>query len=170
MAAMTSIALGVGLALSAVGTGVAVHGQQQQAKAAEAAGEFNAKVAENEALRVSQETSEQTKRSRIANKRLLGRQRAQTGKAGVLEAGSPLELMAETAGELELGVLDTIRSGQARSEQLKNQATLTRFESKSTAKGLRMASIGTGLKGAGNLAIGDSGADFRGTPSSKVKV
>jgi hypothetical protein len=164
--AFAPIAVGVGLGLSAIGGAVSFVGQRQQAKAAEASAEFNAKVQENEALRVSQETSEQTKRSRIANKRLLGKQRAQIGKAGVLETGSPLELMAETAGELELGVLDSIRAGQARSEQLRNQASLTRFEGKSTAKGLRTAAFGTLLKTAGNTAFGAAGANFGGTPSS----
>ena len=38
-------------------TAVSMHGQRQQAKAAENAAEFNAKVAENEALRVEQERS-----------------------------------------------------------------------------------------------------------------
>jgi hypothetical protein len=145
-------------------------GQRQQAKAAEASAEFNAKVAENEALRVQQETAEQTKRTRIANKRLLGRQRAQIGKAGVLEMGSPLELMAETAGELELGVLDSIRAGQAQREQLLNQAAITRFEGKSTATGLRRAAFGSLLETAGSMAFGAAGAKqsgmFKGTPSS----
>lgn len=153
----------------AASTAMSVKGQRDQAKAAEAAGEFNAKVAENEAIRVQQETAEQTKRTRIANKRLLGRQRAQIGKAGVLETGSPLELMAETAGELELGVLDSIRAGEARREQLLNKASITRFEGKSQAKGLRTAAFGTLLKTAGQTAFGVSSAKsagiFKGTPS-----
>jgi len=170
MAALTSIAVGVGLAATAAGGAMQFVGQRQQAKAATAAAEFNAKVQENEAIRVQQESAEQTKRTRIANKRLSGRQRAQIGKAGVIESGSPLELMAETAGELELGVLDGIRTAQARQEQLRSQAGLTRFEGQMKAKGLRRQAMGSLIKTAGQIGFGVAGAKqqglFKGTPSS----
>ena len=128
-------------------TAVSMHGQRQQAKAAENAAEFNAKVAENEALRVEQERSEQSRRDRVTNKRLQGQQRALIAKSGVTETGSPLDLMAETAGELELGILDSNRAAQAQSAQFQNKATIGRFEGKSRAVGLRNRSIATGIGG-----------------------
>jgi hypothetical protein len=133
-------------------TAVSIHGQRQQAKAAEAAAEFNAKVAENEALRVEMESREQIRRDRITHKRLLGRQRALAAKSGVTETGSPLDLMAETAGELELGILDSQRAHQAKATQLRGEATIGRFEGKSRAVGLRNRSIATGIGGISRAA------------------
>lgn len=143
---------------SVAGTAVAVHGQRQQAKAAEAAAEFNAKVAQNEAKRIELENKEQLARNRILQKRLLGKQRATIGKAGVLETGSPLDLMVETAAELELGLLDQNREALARAQQMRNKSALTLFEGKSTASGLRTQSVATGIGGVAN--IGGSVARF----------
>jgi hypothetical protein len=145
--------LAVGLAATAAAGAMSYVGQRQQAKATEAAAEFNAKVAENEAIRVEQERSEQARRTRIENRRLLGKQRALVAKSGVTMAGSPLELMAETAGELELGVLDMNRAAQAKQEQLRSQATLTRFEGAQQAKGLRRQAMGSLIGTAGQMSM-----------------
>ena len=142
------------LALNAVSSVFSFVGQRKQAKATEAAAEFNAKVAENEAINVENERRESARRERRLNRRKLGKQRALIAKAGVLETGSPLELMAETAGELEVGVLDFNRQQQAKQRQLRSQAAITRFEGKQKAKGLRLASIGTAIKGGAQLGFG----------------
>jgi hypothetical protein len=57
---------------------------------------------------VEQEARERAKRMRVENERLLGQQRAQFGKAGVTSAGSPLAVMAESAGLMELAVGDEL--------------------------------------------------------------
>ena len=145
-AAAVPVMMGVSLAATAAGGAMQFVGQRQQAKAAEATAEFNAKVAENEAIRVEQERSEQARRTRIQNERLLGKQKALVAKAGVTTAGSPLELMAETAGELELGVLDANRAARAKVQQLHSQAGLTRFEGAQKAKGLRRQAFGSLLQ------------------------
>ena len=54
--------LGVTLALSAISTATKFIGQRQEAKAAEQAAEFNAKVAENEAIKEELEGREQRNR------------------------------------------------------------------------------------------------------------
>jgi hypothetical protein len=68
----------------------------------------NAAVYDQQALRVEQEARERARRMRSENERMLGEQRARYGKAGVTSAGSPLAIMAETAGLLELGVADEL--------------------------------------------------------------
>jgi hypothetical protein len=45
---------------------------------------------------------------RSENERLLGEQRARFGKAGVTSAGTPLAVMAESAGLMELAVGDEL--------------------------------------------------------------
>jgi len=82
---------------------------QMQKIAAEqqyAAGMQNAKLMQNEGLRVEQEARERARRMRESNERVMGAQRARFGKAGVTSEGSPLAVMAESAGLMELAVAD----------------------------------------------------------------
>ena len=62
-------AIGIALAATAIGTGIKVFGGIQEAKAAKATAEFNAKVKENEAVTVEGERSENNRRLRIRNRR-----------------------------------------------------------------------------------------------------
>lgn len=114
MAALTTLAV-ASLATAAVGTGVAVYGQMQQAKTAKKVGEYtaqtaeanakataeaaeyNAQLAEVQALQTEMDSRENIRRKRLENSRYQKSQRARFAKAGVTEEGSPLEVMAETA-------------------------------------------------------------------------
>ena len=140
------------LAVTVISAGVAIAGQQQQKKAIKKTAEFNAKVLENEALAREDERAENTRRERIRNRRLSGRQRTLIAKGGVTETGSPLELMALTAGELELDVLDLNRSAEARKQQLRAKAGITRFEGASLARALTFKQVGTGIGAVGSAA------------------
>ena len=72
------------------------------------AGMQNAKTMENEGLRVEQEARERARRMRTENERMAGAQRARFGKAGVVMEGTPLAVMAESAGLMELAVSDEL--------------------------------------------------------------
>lgn len=92
----------------------AMAAQQQQL-----AFENNAKTMENEAVRANQEAvrvegeaRERARRMRMENDKLLGAQRARYGASGVTSEGSPLLVMAETAGALEMGVADELYKGE----------------------------------------------------------
>jgi hypothetical protein len=194
---------------TAASAGVAYYGQQQQAAAAERmanynyavqknqmemqatmarmqaeqqtqAGLQNAAVMENEASRVEQEARERAKRMRAENERMLGRQRAQYGKAGVTSEGSPLAIMADSAGLMELAVSDELyradmeRQGYLRKAQVERwqtgyslidkiaadynyssarfRATPILLEGQNTAQALRVNSYGTLLSGTANTA------------------
>jgi hypothetical protein len=133
----TAVIAGIAIAGTLASAGMAYYGQQQQAAAAErmanynyqvqlqqmqmqaqmqkisaeqqhAAGMQNAAVMQNEGLRVEQEARERAKRMREQNERMLGTQRARYGKAGVTSEGSPLAVMAESAGLMELAVGDEL--------------------------------------------------------------
>jgi hypothetical protein len=138
MAGVTATVLaGVAIAGTLASAGMSYYGQQQQAASAQRlanynyqvqlqqmqmqaqmqkvaaeqqyqAGMQNATAMQNEGLRVEQEARERAKRMRAENERLLGQQRAQFGKAGVTSAGSPLAVMAESAGLMELAVGDEL--------------------------------------------------------------
>jgi hypothetical protein len=153
---------------------------RMQAEQQERAGLQNASVMENEAARVELEARERAKRMRAENERMLGAQRAAFGKAGVTSEGSPLTIMAESAGLMELAVSDELyranmeRQGFLRKAEVERWQTgyslidkaaadynyaSARFrampillEGQNTASALRVNSYGSLISGAGQVA------------------
>jgi len=182
MAIATALAV-ASLATAAVGTGLTSYNQKQQAKTAQAVGNYNANLADQTSefnarnieeqtaynSKQAEETAEynarraeqtadynaqasmaaadynfllaenqaqladMTGRANINRMRLVGRktlstQQARYAKAGVVgETGTPLEVMAETAGLIELGVLDEKRKADAEAQTYRTQGAMQRF-------------------------------------------
>lgn len=125
---MSWVATAVSVVATIASAAVSVSAQQQAASTTRKVAEFKAKTAENEALRVDMETREQMRRTREENKKLLARQRAKYAASGVTTEGTPLEVMGETAGILELGLLDQARASRNEQQRLITQAGVNRFE------------------------------------------
>jgi hypothetical protein len=136
MAGITaSVLAGTAILGTLASAGMSFYGQQQQAASAQRLANYNYQVqlqqmqmqaqmqkisaeqqyaaqtqnalaAQNEGLRVEQEARERARRMRSENEKLMGAQRARFGKAGVTSQGSPLAVMAESAGLMELAVSD----------------------------------------------------------------
>jgi hypothetical protein len=153
MAYVTSTWLAIAaITASVAGTGVAVYGQQQAAKTAKEMGEYNAKLAESQAAQVDMDARESVKRRREQNRRFLGMQRTAYAKSGVTIDGTPLEVMAETAGILELEALDASRQATQQTRALRAQGAYDRRVGSNQA---RAAYIGAGsslLSGTSNTA------------------
>jgi hypothetical protein len=140
------------IVVGAIGTGVAVYGQVEAAQTAKKMGEYNAKLAESQAAQIDLDSRESVKRRREQNRRFLGTQRTAYAKSGVTIEGSPLEVMAETAGILELEALDASRQATQQTRALRAQGAYDRQVGSNQA---RAAYIGAGsslLSGAGNTA------------------
>jgi hypothetical protein len=90
--------------------------------------DYNAQVAQNEAQRTEMEARERARRMREENERALGAQRGAYAKSGVTSAGSPLMVMAETAGLGELAVADELYKADAQRSGLYTQAALEQFK------------------------------------------
>jgi len=101
---------------------------QMLAQSQTAATDYNAQAANNEATRVEQEARERARRMREENNRAIGLQRAQYAKSGVTSAGSPLMVMAETAGLGELAVADELYKADAQRSGLYQQAAMEQFK------------------------------------------
>lgn len=143
MAALSTLAI-ASLAATAVGTGVSIYGQAQQAKTAKAVGnynaaladqnaqqtaeasEYNAKLLEVDAVQAELDGRENVRRIRQENKRYASTQRARFAASGVTEEGSPLEAMAETAKLLEMDALEVNRKAQIEATRLRAGARETR--------------------------------------------
>ena len=132
------------LATTAVGTGVAVYGQMQQAKAAEETAEFNAKIATNEANLKEQRGLENIRRQRDQNRRYLSRQRALIAGRGISMEGTALSIMGESASKLELGIQDAFNDVQLGIDKSVSQAQSSLFQGQQ-AKKASLISAGTSL-------------------------
>lgn len=217
----TAVVAGIAIAASLASAGMAFYGQQQQAAAAERMAQYNytvqkqqmemqarmqsiaadqqyqaqmqnAQIAQNDATRVEQEARERAKRMRAENERLLGEQRARFGKAGVTSEGTPLAIMAESAGLMEMAVSDELyRADMERTSFLRKadvekwqagyslidkaaadynfasarfRATPILLEGQNTATALRTNSYGSLISGVSDAASIGMNYNFNRTP------
>ena len=98
---------------------------QQQVYANNAqAQQNNALAIQDQARAVESQSREQARRTREENKSLLAKQRARYAKSGVVNEGTPLSIMAETAGILELQVQDAAYVADMSARSLDRQAAM----------------------------------------------
>jgi hypothetical protein len=142
----------VGILATAASTYVAYQGQQYNAAVAKNTAQYNSKREENATIQADMEAREQIARERARNKRILGAQRAAIGKSGVMEAGSPLEVLGETAGILELGIQDEARAAESRRRLGLSTAANELYMGNAQAKGYQIAATGTLISGAASIA------------------
>ena len=141
-----------GIILGLASTAFSFFGQRQQARAAEQAAEYNARVKENEAIREEQESREERRRIRMAGKKEIAKQRARIAKSGTAFEGTPLLALAESATNIELGIADEARASGIRQSHLLGQAEIGRFEGAAKATGHRYKAGAHLLSGATRLS------------------
>lgn len=112
--------------LLVAGTAVSAVGQLASASAAKNASNFNAQVASNNAIAARQTAAANAAReSRLSRKR-LGALRANIGASGITLAGTPLDLLEDSAAEEELNRLSIIQGGETQARGFENTASLDR--------------------------------------------
>lgn len=137
-----------------VGSAVSAYGQYQAGKAQQKAADYNSRVQEAQAIQADMESRENMRRERRAGKDFMSSQRQKLGSSGVvIQAGSPLELLGRTAGELELKAQDAARAGRSNLQYGLSQSKMTKWEGKQAAKAGTIGAAGTILSGVGS-AIG----------------
>ena len=156
-----------GLALSAVGTGVGMIGQMQQASAQKAAADYSAKVAENNAIiaqqnavRASQAGEQQAAMQQMKTRAAVGAMAAGQGASGVDVGSGSFGSVKEST--TKLGMLDalTIRSNAARqaygyetqATNFDNQATIDTATGENAQTAGYIGMGGGLLSGVGNAA------------------
>lgn len=118
----------IGIAASVAVAGVSAYAQYQQGQAQSQALKYNAKVADNQAIAAQQQAQYIADQQRDQTRRVLARQRALYGTAGVdVGVGSPLMVLADSAREGELNAQATLASGTARAQGFQAQAQLDRY-------------------------------------------
>jgi hypothetical protein len=116
--------------LMIVGTAVSVLGAIQQGKAAKAASEFNAQVAEQDRANTLEQTSLQARQAEREGRLRLGKIRAAHGASGGVFEGSVLDVLGDVAQQNELERQDILVQGQRQAAGLTNQASLDRMQGK----------------------------------------
>ena len=136
----------VGQAASALGSVFSFKGNMNAARNAKAVGDYNARVAENEAVLLRRAKVEQEANLRQSAERVVSAQRVATAKSGIQMSGSPFLALADTyfgtemdalriqyAGDIEeAGKISEAAmaraTGRARRDALKTKAYVTLLE------------------------------------------
>lgn len=121
--------------MSFIGSLISAKGSRDEGISKSTAYKYNAAINEQNAVAARTKADWEETQSREKSRKLLGTQRALYAKAGVdLSSGSPLLVLAETAGEAE-GEAQAIRwGGDVAVGEQKNMATLNRFYGKAAKK------------------------------------
>ena len=114
-------------ALAVASTAASVIGSLQQGQSAKAAANYNARVAENNAIAARQAAAAEAARERDRALRLTGAQRAAYAKGGVTMSGSALDVIGDTAAQAELDALTILYGGEARARAAEADAAGQRY-------------------------------------------
>ena len=149
-----AIAAAASAAISAVGA-------IQQGETARKTADYQAAVAENNAIAARQQAELEERQQREKSLRLMSTQRARAAKGGVLaDQGSPLFVNLDTGEAAEIDALNIRRGGQLRATDFQSQAALGRFRGEAEEQAGYLKSGSTLLSGVSNLAKDGKAAGF----------
>jgi len=114
--------------LAAGGAGISALGAVQQGNIAKATSDYNAQLAEQNAVLAESQDVEEERRFRVSTTKQLGSMRAAYAKSGVTLEGSPMAVLADSAYTAELDALTIREGGQARKAAYESEAQLTRLQ------------------------------------------
>jgi hypothetical protein len=149
---------------SVVGGGAGAYSSYQQSKAADAQGKseaawqkYNADVNMQEARVREQRAAVEAADARKQSQRALASQRTALSAAGIALSGSPLQVMEESAANMERSILDISRQGATEAQALRSQAGINLFQAQSAKLKGRSARNAYMLQGVGDIAGGVGG-------------
>jgi hypothetical protein len=162
---MSLIMVGAGVLVA--GTAVSAYGTYQAGQAQKAMGKYNADLAKNEAIAKEQQSRFESLQMQKDKERLTAAQRAGFAKGGsMITEGTPLLLMAEQAGTMELDILNNQRNRAMEAQALRSQAKLDIYAGNQAARAANIAAFGTVLSGAGSAGMGVASYNAAGSAGS----
>lgn len=142
--------------LAVAGTAMTAIGQIRQGQAAKAAADYNAQVANNNAIVAEQQSQSQAmvqgRRAMMQNGGLLANMAANGIEVG---EGSPIDILSQSAANAEMDRQNIIYNGRVKAQSLRNQAQLDTFQGETAQSNGFMSAAGTLLSG-GSKAWGMS--------------
>ncbi len=164
MAEPVTWAVIIASASTVVGSGVGAYSSYQQGKAADAQGKseaawqkYNADVNMQEARVREQRAAVEASDARKQAQRQLAGQRTALSAAGIALTGSPLQVMEESAANLERSILEVSRQGATEAQALRSQAGINLFQAESAKLKGRNARNAYMLQGVSDIAGGVGG-------------
>ena len=126
-------------------------GAIQSGNAARDAAEFNAQLAEREAVLSREVAAAEAEKQRRRARAVLGRQAAGFAAGGTTFEGSPLLVMSETAAESELDALAIQFAGSTAAVRARSEAAQQRLQGRNLQRGGFFEAGSTLLTGAGSF-------------------
>lgn len=123
-------------------------GNMAAAKSAKAVGEYNAALAENEAVILARAKRDEEEALRRQSDRLVGTQTAMVAASGVQMTGTPLQVLADTYFSTEMDAAMIRYAGDIEQVQKQSEAALARTEGGARAAALKYQAYGSLLTGA----------------------
>lgn len=150
--AFVPILMAAAAAVSAVGAIKGAQAQSASYKSAAAAARYNATAEMQNATSAAQAASANEMAVRRQNDQRMGAMRASAAESGGF-TGTNLELLDQSATNMELDALNTRYTGQTRAAGLLSQANLDAFQSRADQLNAR-SSMTAGYIGAASQALG----------------
>ena len=152
---MTAIASTLGTVMSAAGTVAAAVGSIQQGRAAEATGEYNAQVAENNATAEKQRAAYDAGLISERKDKVRSAQEAGMAASGVdVGVGTPVAVLGDTEAQGERDVLARLYGGEVAATAAGNDANLFRAEGRAARKAGNIGAATSLMSGFGKMASG----------------
>jgi hypothetical protein len=140
------------LLLLGASTAISYDASRDQARAAEQTG-FQQKLAADKAAEVATlEAAEASRRARDDKDRKLARIRAGMNQSGLVFEGSLEDVFAETAGRMELEILDASRAKVQEVQNIRGQGELAMWQARTQAVAAHAEGVGTILSGVSSAA------------------
>lgn len=148
MGAMLATSMG----MNAISTAMKYSTAKNQASAAKQVAQYNASLDINQAKQIELDTNFNISQERQQGKAYLSKQAAAYSASGVLISGSPLAVMATTAGKLEMNIQNEYIASQRKQAQLYSAAQQGIQVGEMQASGYKMKGMGELLSGGATLA------------------
>lgn len=145
----SEVIIGLGIAsilAGAAGTAVSYMGAQQQATAARQQGEYNARVAENNAVAAQQQAAFDARQQRQKMVRVAGAQTAAYGKSGAALEGAS-DVLYDSAVQGELDAMTVEYKGQLAADRYRQGGELARMEAQASESSARSRGTGSLISG-----------------------
>lgn len=150
MAGITATVL-TSLSLAAAAT--SAYSGISQAQAAKAAGNAQNKAAEAEAKNQELQNAEAMKRERMKSARTLSTIRARLANTGsVTDQGTPLAILGENVGNIELSFQDAARSNAMQLASIRAQGSMAKWQGNQAYTAGMIGTAGNALSSAAGLA------------------
>lgn len=136
-----------------VGTGISAYGQIEEGRTKGRIAAANAQQAEEDAIAAEESAEYKSFLLRQESHRLQGKQKVGYASAGVdVGVGSPLDVMYETARNLELDRIVTEQEGERQARAFRREAGIQRLMGKQARRAGTLGAISTVLGGGANFA------------------